>query len=130
MKTREFDGVVFELSDAMVASYFDRMTGRIFKVIPIREEHEYPVQPYLESLLRELLGAKDIMESIGNDERFIQVVGIINYLVLNPDIDVKIMKSEIFHALNIVKKISKVFEERMTHPVPKDDGNKSESAEG
>lgn len=128
MKTKEFEGTAYELNDQLVSNYFGRMTGKIFKVIPIREEGEHPIQPYLASLLRELLGAKDLVTEIDNDERFMQVISILNYLTMNPDIDIKILKSEIFHTLNIVKKMSKAYEDRVRQPMP-DNKDTAENAE-
>lgn len=130
MTTKAFeDGKVFEIDDVMVKRYFDRMTGRIFKIIPIREEGEFPVQPYLVSLLREMLGAKDLMEAINQDERFLQCLNILNYLSENPELDVKTLKSEVFHILNLVKKISKTYVKPAKEETPAPASGKEEDAE-
>ncbi len=110
MMTKAFDnGKSYEIDDAMVRRYFDRLTGRIFKIIPIREEGEFPVQPYITSLLREMLGAKDLMEAIGQDERYMQCLNIINYLSCHADIEAKELRGEVFHILSLIKKVGKTY---------------------
>lgn len=110
MMTKAFDdGKSYEIDDIMVRHYFERLTGRIFKIIPIREEGEFPVQPYMASLLREMLGAKDLMAAIGQDERFMQCLNILTYLSDHADMEAKTLKSEVFHILNLIKKINKSY---------------------
>ena len=116
MTTKEFDGTAYELDSTLIINYFDRLTGRIFKIIPIKEEGEFDVQPYIESLLRELLGARSLVEAIGHDERFMQIISIMNYLLENPNTETKVLKSEIFHILNILKKINKAYTDRTEQP--------------
>lgn len=110
MTTKVFDdGRSYEISDEMIRHYFERLTGRIFKIIPIKEEGEFPVQPYLISLLREMLGAKDLMAAIGQDERFMQCINIMDYMAGHEDMEMKALKSEVFHMLNILKKVRKTY---------------------
>lgn len=98
---------------AFVSNYFRYLVNQIFKILPMREENEASLNIYIESLMTELLGEKAFVESLNNDARLVQLLGILQYLTDNPDCSVKKTKREVFKAITICNKISDGFNDRV-----------------
>lgn len=100
MTTRNND----EISDRMVSGYMSNLINRFYKILPIKENGEPTMIPYLESLLREMSGFKTLMPAIDDDDRYVTLLAILQHFI-SDDPDVATVKSDVFRAINIIKKL-------------------------
>lgn len=97
-----------ELSDALVGKYLTDLVNRFYKILPIRENEEKTIEQYLESLLREMLGFKSLIIALQYDDRYITLLSILQYFI-DEKPDVSKVKSDVFKAINILKKLQKKY---------------------
>lgn len=98
-----------ELPTMMFSNYLRALVGQFYKILPIKESGEPSLGKYMESLQRELLGCHSLIVALENDDLFLSLLSILQYLIEN-DCDTKIVKSEVFKAITICKKLQKRYE--------------------
>lgn len=90
-------------------SYLRFLIDRFFKILPIKEsEVEYgrdALSSYLQSLRLELLGCKELVIVLNDDPEIMSLLGILQYLIDNPDCSVRTVKREVFRAISICNKL-------------------------
>lgn len=90
--------------------FLNSLTGKIFKILPLKEKNDagYAVhlEDYLESLLIEIIGACDTFSELGDSAEFLTVVNTMQYISQN-DVSVKVCKREVFKMIGLINKISK-----------------------
>ena len=64
---------------------------------------------YMESLQREMIGCHDLIIALNNDELYLSLLSILQYLIDN-DCDTGIVKTEVFKAINICKKLQRKYD--------------------
>lgn len=84
--------------------YMDTLTGKLFKVIPLKESNNEHLIEYLDSLSVELIGAYDLYSELLLNKKYLILVNTINYL-LNNKCEFKKCRREILKCINIVEKI-------------------------
>jgi hypothetical protein len=84
----------------MINLYLQKLIGRIFKILPLREENYDTLSDYISSLLVELHGNEQLI----NDVDFYRLNGILEYLRTNND-DLRLVKREVFNCINIITAI-------------------------
>lgn len=94
----DIDGCVLE-------SYFTTLVNLLFKILPMRENGEDTLDVYMGSLLRELIGCRDLFPAIHNDAEFTSILAILQYLIGHEDCDIKTVRREIFRAISICNKL-------------------------
>ncbi len=92
------------IPDKMFVNYFNFLVGRVFKILPISEEQPDTLRDYLNSLLIELVGSKELILKIRDDANFISLLSILQYLNSNECSHDEIRK-EVFHCINIINKL-------------------------
>ena len=97
-----------ELSDEMIRDRLAVMVNQFYKILPIKEESESTLTQYMKSLQRELLGCKALMTALDNDSQYLSLLSILQYLIEN-DCDVATVRSDVFKAISIVKKLQKKY---------------------
>lgn len=97
-----------ELSDDMVSARLAIMVNQFYKILPIKEESEPTLVQYMKSLQRELLGCKALMTALDDDAQYLSLLSILQYLIEN-DCDVATVRSDVFKAINIVKRLQKKY---------------------
>ena len=97
-----------EVPDMMAQKYLNALIGQFYKILPIRESGEPTLKFYMESLQREMLGCKELMDTIGYDELYLSLLSILQYMIDN-DCEVAVVKSDVFKAINICKKLQKKY---------------------
>ena len=95
-----------DLEDDVVCKYIKALVGQFYKILPIKESGEPSLSKYMESLQRELIGCKDLILRINDDELYLSLLSILEYLIDN-DVSVDVVRSEVFKAINICKKLQK-----------------------
>ena len=99
----------YRLSRAATYKYLKSLVNRFFKILPLKEEGEDTLQEYMESLLMELLGFRKLSQAVENDNDFVTLVSILQYLVDNPDVEIRRVKREVFRAISICNKLSAIY---------------------
>lgn len=97
-----------EISVRMMSDYLDALVNRFYKILPIKESGENTMRPYLDSLLREMIGARELMDFIQDDDRYLSLLAIVQYFI-NNDVDVAIVRTDVFRAISILKKLQKKY---------------------
>lgn len=83
----------------------DRLTGKVFKILPMREEECNTLDEYVSNLLRELINTKELVLTLQRDEEFLSLLSTLEGLSHN-DIDLQVCKSDVFKCIEIIKKMS------------------------
>ncbi len=97
-----------ELPDAVVCKYFNALIGQFYKILPIKESGEPSLAKYIESLQREMMGCRDLIVTLEYDEAYLSLLSILEYLI-NNDCDIRVVKSEVFKAIGICKKLQQKY---------------------
>ena len=93
-----------EINDAMFAKKLGCLVNQFYKILPIKESGEPSLDRYLESLQREMLGLKALIAALDNDAQYLTLLSIVEYIRMN-DCDVAAVKSDVFRAINIIKRM-------------------------
>lgn len=96
------------LSDTIILNYLRSLVGQFYKILPIKESGEPSLAKYMDSLQREMLGISDLLPAIGNDELYLSLLAILQYLSTH-DCDVGVVRCEVFKSINICKKLYKKY---------------------
>lgn len=88
--------------------YIHNVTGRVFKLLTMKEQEARGEQTffadYLDSLSVDMLGAAETFPALGTDDDYIVVTNIINFLK-HHDASLKATKREVFKALRLLNRI-------------------------
>lgn len=98
--------------EQFVDNYFDLLVSKFFKILPMRETSENTLSVYMDSLCIELSGgraAESVFGFIHNDASYITLVSIAFALKEDPNMDVKIVRREVFHAISICKQLKEKY---------------------
>lgn len=93
-----------ELSPYLTGNYFVWMINQFYKILPIRESNLQTLCKYINSLQREMLGCKNFIPALSEDEHFLSLLSILEYL-RNENSDVSVVRSEVFKSISIIKKL-------------------------
>lgn len=88
----------------VVTSSLKRLTGKVFKILPMREEGCDTLDSYVENLLRELINTKSLVLELQDDGEFLSLLSTLKGLADN-DIDVDVCRSDVFKCTNIIDKM-------------------------
>lgn len=93
------------IQNYMVAQYLERIIGRLYKILPLKEDGEDTIQEYIDGLLTELVGV-DLIDCMPDQPYYMSVVAIVAYL--NDNIQtcpVKKVRRNVFRAISLCKKL-------------------------
>lgn len=96
------------IENKLISNYLESLIDRFYKILPMKENCEQTLPRYMESLLRELIGFDKLVSFISYDDRYLTLLSIVQYLIDN-DVDVDIVRTDVFRAINILKKIRKKY---------------------
>ena len=89
----------------MVSVYLHSLTGKLFKILPLREEHyDSGYLPYLDSLWMEMSGACSTFPALWGDADYIAILNVLGYLNTHT-VTVEQCKREVFKAIDLIKKV-------------------------
>lgn len=88
--------------------YMGGLVNRFFKILPIKEEGEPTLKQYMQSLQREMLGCQSLIIMLKDDDRYMSLLSILQYLIDN-DTTIKTTKMEVFRAINILRQLQKKY---------------------
>lgn len=88
------------------------LTGKIYKLIPMRDDKESGVEvfldKYLDSLLIELMGAMETYPDLKTDEQYISIVNTAQYMA-HHEIGHSVWRRESFKMLNTLDRVRNKF---------------------
>ena len=97
-----------ELDEKAFQNYFQYMIGKIYKILPMKEEGCKTLTTYLESLKVEMIGSYKLYRQLIEEPQFMSALNIIEYLIDN-DYDTVICKREVFKAIRHIESINKKY---------------------
>ena len=93
---------------ATPSPFLASLTGKIYKLIPMRDDVESGAEvfldKYLDSLLIEMMGAMDTYPVIGMDEQYISIVNTAQYMAKH-SIPRDVWRRESFKMLNTLDRV-------------------------
>ncbi len=92
--------------DGYLVNYLNYLIGKIYKCLPMKENGETTLDSYLSSLLRELIGNKELIAELKGNALFISLIGKLEYLIDN-ELDIKTYRKDIFDCISIIEKLKK-----------------------
>lgn len=93
------------LTPTLLHNYFRTLVDRFFKIIPIWEEELETLPSYMDSLQLELLGLREFVVIMKDDQRLLSLLSILQYLIDNPECSKVKLKREVFHAISVCNKL-------------------------
>lgn len=85
-------------------NYLNFLIGRVYKILPISEDEPVTLKSYLDSLVLELLGSKDLILKLKKDASFLSLIATLQSLSEN-QYEHKVIRSEVFKCIDIIKKL-------------------------
>lgn len=97
-----------ELSNELVNRHLRDLVNRFYKILPIKESGEPTLLQYQKSLLREMLGLQNLIVALKNDDRYLSLLSILQYMIdYNPDVSA--VRSDVFRAISILNHLQKKY---------------------
>lgn len=94
----------------MLYVFIHGLTGRVFKILPLKEAEENGENVYLgvyiESLARDMYGATETFPELQSMQGYVSALNIVEFLLHN-DFSKSICKREVFKILRLLNEIEK-----------------------
>lgn len=97
-----------ELPEKSFHRYFEYMIGKIYRILPMKEEGCETLASYLESLKVQMIGSYSLYRQLIEEPQFMSALNIIEYLIDN-EYDVKTCKREVFKAIRLIESVNKKY---------------------
>lgn len=98
-----------DIPTEMLVNRLEKLTNQFYKILPLKESNVATLPEYMNSLMAEMLGARDLIEALECDAIYLTLLSILSYLISN-DCDVETVKREVFKALRLIKIITKKYQ--------------------
>lgn len=85
-------------------NYLNFLINRVYKILPISEDEPVTLKSYLDSLVLELLGSKDLILKLKKDASFLSLIATLQSLSEN-QYSHNVIRSEVFKCIDIIKKL-------------------------
>ena len=77
------------------------LVGRLFKILPLWEAGEETLGEYMKSLQLELVGLYDFEPELHDDEMFLSIIAVLQYLIDHPACEAGTVKREVFRSIRM-----------------------------
>lgn len=94
-----------QLSPVTFERYFNFLVGKMYKILPMKEENCETLHQYIESLQVELIGNGDLVNILVEEPMFISLLNIIQFFISN-EFNVRVCKREVFRAISLIEQIN------------------------
>lgn len=97
------------LPNKLLSLYFDRMIGKLFKILPMKEGDEDTLPNYMSDLLDEMIGL-ETLELLSDQPYYVSIVATVSYL--NGHIDAcssAKVKSRVFKAIGLCRRLRDLY---------------------
>ena len=111
------------IPDKCVTRYLDSLVGKIYKILPMKENNTAFLQQYVEWKIREMLAFRDFVRAVGDDPDFVRGNAVeifwnamstklknlivIMYALANQEQPVESVRHDVFEAIRICKRLKK-----------------------
>lgn len=92
------------IPDQVIISSLNRLLGKVYKILPMREEECKTLDEYISNLIRELVNTKSLIESLQFEGELLSLLSTLEGLTDN-DIDFTLFRSDVFKSMDIIKKM-------------------------
>lgn len=104
-----------DIPDIMFEKYLSTLINQFFKILPLKETGEPSLNDYMCSLRLELIGNSLLITALNDDVDYLRLLAVLQSLI-DCDCDTKVVKREVFKAINICKKLrEKYFDRGVEH---------------
>lgn len=97
------------ISGAVVNNYLKRLVNLLFKIIPLRESSDPTLVVYMQSLQRELVGCKELIEYLRYDAQYLSLLAKLQWMIDNPEYRFVDFRREVFSAISICNKLRAMY---------------------
>lgn len=97
------------MPDRLLYCYFERMIGRLYKILPLKQDCEETLPSYIDSLLLQMTGV-DIVANLSDQPYYLSILGVVAYLKDNIlSCDHYCVKKQIFGAIKMCQKLMDIY---------------------
>lgn len=93
-----------EIPNENLSQYFEQLIGKVFKILPLFEEHSPTLTSYIKSFQCELVGNCLLFEELKYEPKFITLLATMQYLA-EAEYDHDTCKREVFKCTNLISDI-------------------------
>lgn len=97
-----------EIPEGTLRDYIKRLTGRFFKILPLREQNYASLDVYLERFRKELIGSRQLIDCLSEDGRYITLITTVESLKAD-DCSIEETRSLVFDAISICNAIAEEY---------------------
>lgn len=91
------------IPDEMVKAYVHGMSGKVYKILPMKEENVSTLSKYIKAILREFIDAKEVVYIFKDNQNYLAVIATLESLLKQNDMD--IFRSDFFKAMTLIDKM-------------------------
>ena len=91
--------------------YLQNLVNMYFKILPMKENGEKTLLAYMKNLRADLVGCRRLFEVLHDDPMFLSMINILQYLIDTPECDVEDIRRNVFNAISLCNKLSKLYAE-------------------
>lgn len=97
------------IPDELMLHYLERTVGRLYKILPMKEDGEPTIHEYIDGLLSELIGI-ELLEKLSDQPYYVGILGVVSYLSEHIDsCSTKKVKRDVFRAIELCKKLQNFY---------------------
>jgi hypothetical protein len=92
-----------QLPNELLVAYVDGLVGKVWKILPMKDSKSDTIDKYLNGLLRELVGNKELVFELRNNQDFLSILGSLESLIMEDERS--IYRSDVFKIITLIKRI-------------------------
>jgi len=96
-----------DIPNNTVVVSLERLVGKVYKILPMREENCDTLDEYIENLLRELVSQRRLIDNLKHQSDLLSLISTLESVKDNSINDEKFQefRSDVLKSLNIIKKM-------------------------
>lgn len=98
------------IPDQCVINYLDALVGKIYKILPMKEDGAEFLPQYIEWRIREMTAFRELICVVGEDADFLSLILILYSLQAQEDI--VSVRHDVFEAIRLCKKLRQKYGEQ------------------
>lgn len=95
------------IPDQCVTNYLDALVGKIYKILPMKEDGAEFLPQYIDWRIREMTSFRDFVQVVGEDADFLSLILIMNSISTQED--VSSVRHDVFEAISLCKKLRRKY---------------------
>lgn len=95
------------IPDQCVINYLDALVGKIYKILPMKEDGAEFLPQYIEWRIREMTSFRDFVRVVGEDADFLSLLLIMHSL--SEQEELSSVRHDVFEAISLCKKLRKKY---------------------